>query len=93
VADSALPDLVAIGKVTDTRPGGRTAMTVYVAGRVLYSRTSPDPNAFNVEVAFWSFAPITVAILAGALLGTLAAYVLSQWLFRRNAPSVGTLLF
>jgi hypothetical protein len=89
---SGVADALWVASIIDTRTGRATTMTVYFRDQELYTRSSPTSDEIAIESALWTLGPLVLAVVGGALLGALAAYVISQWLLRRNKPIVGSLL-
>ncbi len=67
-------------------------MTVYFRGQELFTRSSLNPDGFNLEYALWDIGPGIIAVIGGALVGAILAYISSQWLFGRRAPIADTFL-
>jgi hypothetical protein len=76
------PVSTVVASYTQSGPHPEATLSVMFFGRFGYTRSAPDPAAFNAEVMFWQLAPLIVAILGGALCGGLIAYLLSRWLHR-----------
>jgi hypothetical protein len=73
--------LVQCGVTTWSQPGsGRNAtLLVVFFDSFGYTRSAPDPQAFDMEIAFWYWAPATLMVLGGAGLGWILGLLLGRW--------------
>lgn len=87
---SGTADALWVAGSTDTRTGAVKSISVYFHDRELYTWPSPTPSEIAFASALWVIGPLVLAVVGGAALGAFTAYLVSQWLFRRNSFITGS---